>query len=291
MSDSVESTAEQSPQFSGLIEIDGYRLSAAIIGSGAPPVVYLSGLWLDEPGDDYDVDPGSGWHQVLRLLDDPTTAVLYDRAGVGRSDPVPEGRRVGGAMGAADELHQLLVALEIATPVVLVGHSIGGYTAEAFARAYPSETAGLVSVDGTPREFYEQGDKDPLLIDGRGGRRFHMLDDDSATRRYPDPLRIPAVVLASNVERWPSPPPERNINNISPAERNARWQGWQRDAAARLGAAHVVADAASHMIHRDTPGLVAYAVAAVVRAVRERRSRAALDPRCLLETGGRLLTG
>lgn len=254
-------------------------MSAAIIGAGAPPVVYLSGLWLDEPGDDYDVDPGSGWHQVLRLLDDPTTAMLYDRAGVGRSDPAPEGRRVGGALGAADELHQLLVAL-----------SIGGYTAEAFARVPQRDRGPGQRRRHTPRVL-RTGDKDLLLIDGRGGRRFHMLDDDSATRRYPGPLRIPAVVLASNVERWPSPPPERNINNISPAERNARWQCWQRDAAARLGAAHIVVDAASHMIHRDAPALVAYAVAAVVRAVRERRSRAALDPRYLLETGGRLMAG
>lgn len=288
MADSSEGDAGPAPQSRGLIEIDGYRLSTRITGSGTPPVVYLSGLWIDEPGDDYDVDPGSGWHQVLGLLGDTTTSVLYDRAGVGRSDPAPEGRQGGGAMAAADELHQLLTAVEIVTPVVLVGHSLGGLTAESFARAYPRETAGLVSVDGTPREFYREGRKDPLLVEGRGGRKFHMLNDDSATQRYPAPLRIPAVVLASNVDRWRSPPPTRDTDSTSFDE---LWQGWQRATAARLNAVHVLAHTASHVIHRESPALVAHAVDAVVRAVRERRAQAHLDPRHVHEAGGRLVTG
>lgn len=115
-----------------------------------------------------------------------------------------------------------------------------------------------------------------------------MLNDDSAPQRYPAPLRIPAVALASNVDRWRSPPPTRDTDRTSFAE---LWQDWQRATAARLNAVHVLAHTASHVIHRESPALVAHAVDAVVRAVRERRSQAVLDPRHVHEAEGRLVTG
>jgi pimeloyl-ACP methyl ester carboxylesterase len=42
--------------------------------------------------------------------------------------------------------------MRIAPPYVLVGHSLGGLYMQLFARAYPSEVAGLVLVDATHPE-------------------------------------------------------------------------------------------------------------------------------------------
>jgi NhaP-type Na+/H+ or K+/H+ antiporter len=100
-----------------------------------------------------------------------------------RTRPEDATRRADGVPGAVEEPHQLLAALRIATPVVLMGHSLGGRIAETFARAYPRAVAGLVSVDGTPTEFYQEGQRGSVAH-----RRARWLDVPHA-RQQCDPPR------------------------------------------------------------------------------------------------------
>jgi len=71
---------------------------------------------------------------------------LYDRAGMGWSDPAPAGWTIE---GMTRDLHALRKAAGLQGPVVLVGHSFGGLLARAYARAYPGEVAGMVLADAT----------------------------------------------------------------------------------------------------------------------------------------------
>lgn len=112
----------------------GRRLSLNCVGVGAPTVVFEQG--------------GEGmilnWAKVQPVLSQLTRTCFYDRAGFGWSDPAAY--PVTG-VSVTDDLHKLLGAARIDGPVVLVGHSIGGFYATLFADRFPKQIAGLVLVD------------------------------------------------------------------------------------------------------------------------------------------------
>jgi len=140
------------------IEVGGLNVNVAQAGSAEPVVVFIAGL-----GEDL-----STWHSVQPQIAQFAGTFSYDRAGLGKSDPSPEGKSVE---HMTSELHALLAAAAIPRPCVLVGHSLGGAIAELFAFTYPEEVAGLVLVD--PRTggcliVYRLG---WLPISGRHARR------------------------------------------------------------------------------------------------------------------------
>jgi pimeloyl-ACP methyl ester carboxylesterase len=47
----------------------------------------------------------------------------------------------------AQDLHALVIAAKLQTPLVVVGHSLGGFNVKLYAALYPEEVAGLVLVD------------------------------------------------------------------------------------------------------------------------------------------------
>ncbi len=79
---------------------------------------------------------------------------LYDRAGLGGSDPAPAGPRA--SLDSAADLHAVMPAAEVTGPYLLIGHSLSGLHAQVFAAKYPADTAGLVLVSMThPRSILE----------------------------------------------------------------------------------------------------------------------------------------
>lgn len=73
-----------------------------------------------------------------------TRVCSYDRVGIGWSDRAPSTIPVS---MLAKDLGTLLDELSPRTPAVLVASSIGGLTAEFFARRHPERVAGLVFLD------------------------------------------------------------------------------------------------------------------------------------------------
>ncbi|WP_405755780.1 alpha/beta fold hydrolase [Streptomyces sp. NBC_00073] len=119
--------------------VEGAALHVVVEGSG-PPVVLSAGLamaWFD-------------WDPVAALLvAQSRTVVRFDRPGHGLSAPTTAPPT---AAGEARRIAGLLDALGLAGPVTVVGHSIAGFHAEAFARLYPERTAALVLVDSSVEE-------------------------------------------------------------------------------------------------------------------------------------------
>src|ERR1700761_1179396 len=117
-----------------LVDIGGRKLNLFCSGSGSPTVVFES--------------PSGGaawdWWAVQPKVAARTRACVYDRAGVGFSDPSP---RAADADDTVADLHALLQAADVAPPYVLVGNSFGGGAAQLFAWKHPDEVTGLVLVE------------------------------------------------------------------------------------------------------------------------------------------------
>jgi pimeloyl-ACP methyl ester carboxylesterase len=108
--------------------INGVDLAYVRRGQGTP-LVLIHGYPLDH----------SIWDPILPLLEDTFTLIVPDLRGFGASSGV-EGSY--GMNDYAADLAGLLDHLGI-DQAAMVGHSMGGYVAQAFARAYPARVRGL----------------------------------------------------------------------------------------------------------------------------------------------------
>ena len=112
----------------------GRRLNLVCMGKGEPTVVFEAGGF----------DPAMTWALVQPAVASRARACSYDRAGLGYSDPSP---RPPTPANVVDDLHSLLAKAGIKGPVVLVGHSLGGFNMKLYAATHPAQVAGLVLVD------------------------------------------------------------------------------------------------------------------------------------------------
>ena len=118
-----------------LVEVElGRRLHMACTGKGSPTIVF-------EQGGEGSI---ANWRRVQAQASSISRTCFYDRAGFGLSDPPKD--PVDG-IHVTDDLRRLLLAADIRGPVVLVGHSIGGFYATLYADRFPQQVAGLVLVD------------------------------------------------------------------------------------------------------------------------------------------------
>ncbi len=117
-----------------LADIGGRRLHYICSGEGSPTVIFENSSF----------GSAASFDAVRTVVSRRTRACAYDRVGMGWSDPGPTPISAG---LLADDLHSLLDRAGIGPPYVLVPASVGGLTAELFARRYPDSVAGLVFVD------------------------------------------------------------------------------------------------------------------------------------------------
>ncbi|GGQ16444.1 hypothetical protein GCM10010249_38940 [Streptomyces roseolilacinus] len=121
------------------VRVGGVPHHVAVEGSG-PVCVLSAGLalcWFD-------------WDPVVPLLAPHRTVVRFDRPGHGLSGPAGAAPT---ARGEADRIAALLDALGMGGErVTVVGHSLAGFHAEAFARLHPARTAALVLADASVEE-------------------------------------------------------------------------------------------------------------------------------------------
>jgi pimeloyl-ACP methyl ester carboxylesterase len=92
----------------------------------------------------------STYGRAQDLIAADTRVCLYDRAGLGWSDPAPDPRT---HRDMVNDLRALSKALRIKRPVVLVGHSMGGLIARLYAHTYPRDVAAVILVEATPEQY------------------------------------------------------------------------------------------------------------------------------------------
>ncbi|MBY8863255.1 alpha/beta hydrolase [Nocardia sp. CA2R105] len=140
MTKNIASAARPAPPIGSFRHVDGRRVFVHRLGRVGLPVVFLPGAGA----------VGLDYFAVQQGVSRFCSAVVYDRGGSGYSDPVPLPRT---AAAVATELHELLHALDLTAPYVLVAHSLGGAYVHRFTQLYPHEVAGLVWVDGLHRDW------------------------------------------------------------------------------------------------------------------------------------------
>ncbi|MEV5128746.1 alpha/beta hydrolase [Streptomyces decoyicus] len=117
------------------LRVDGVPLH--VLAEGRGPVCVLSGglgmAWFD-------------WDAVAALLAPYRTVVRFDRPGLGLSAPAPEPPTLAAEAG---RIARVLEALGHTGPATVVGHSLAGFHAEAFARLHPDRCAGIVLADSS----------------------------------------------------------------------------------------------------------------------------------------------
>ena len=113
----------------------GRRIHYMERGAGDVTIVFESGLGFSR----------STWGLVAPVIGDCTRTVVYDRAGLGRSDDDDEPRTLE---RLTEDLDALLTGLGEG-PYLLVGHSWGGPIVRAAASADPARIVGIVLVDQT----------------------------------------------------------------------------------------------------------------------------------------------
>jgi pimeloyl-ACP methyl ester carboxylesterase len=266
----------------GRVEIGGGRsLFVSCAGEGEPTVILESGYH----------DSSSLWSQVEPILPSTGPSVQerlsrhgrvcsYDRPGTlvyggevtltTRSTPVLEMPRPANA--AVADLHALIAATGLPTPVILVAHSFGGLLARLYAQRHPGEVAGVVFVDAFAVEmraamgsdwarYRRLLDRPGTAFDNTAGfERFDVdaaIDEALAGGPMPD---IPMVVL-TKTEPFALPAGSEDLGAV--LER-----AWV-DATAGLvslgrDTAHVSATGSDHYIHLRRPDLVAAATLQVI---------------------------
>ncbi|WP_433750451.1 alpha/beta fold hydrolase [Falsibacillus pallidus] len=127
------------------ITVNDAKLYAKVLGTknNTPTVVMDSGYG----------DYSKAWNKVAPEIAKLTDVVLYDRAGLGKSEKSNK-QRTSEQMVA--ELKELLLKMNLEPPYMLVGHSFGGVNMRLFAAEYPEDVCGLVLVDSTPEDYKER---------------------------------------------------------------------------------------------------------------------------------------
>ncbi|MEN5118681.1 alpha/beta fold hydrolase [Luteimonas sp. TWI662] len=241
-------------------DVDGLRMRWSISGDPddrRPTLVMITGL-------------GSGqatWASVLEGLLRHGRVFTYDRLGYCESDAAPPGPR--DVVTMADELHGLLETTQIAPPYVLVGHSLGGLVAEAYAARYPDQIAGLVFDDARAADFMlrcldalgESRCADPwwvaplLKLAPIQAREFTALQASEAQVRSLEPVSgVPALVLSAGVLRLGD-----DVLEV--------WLDSQRGLASRYGAQQITFEGSSHFLHTQDPARFVRLVGAFVDAL------------------------
>jgi pimeloyl-ACP methyl ester carboxylesterase len=240
------------------------KLWTAVAGTGSPTVVFEAG-----GGDDSSV-----WAEVEPAVREANgvRTFVYDRAGLGRSEPpAPGGYRID------DEAAALACALDergVTGPIVLVAHSYGGFVATLVAATDP-RVAGAVLVDANLAAFFDEAEVERLLA--LYTPQFPALEEQAPElarvmiplmRAYPDtarrlravdyPASLPTIDIVAE-QSWGATP-----------EQNDAMRRVHADfvAAAPETREAVLAEGSGHYVMRDRPDVVLDAIARMVARVR-----------------------
>jgi pimeloyl-ACP methyl ester carboxylesterase len=265
----------------GRFDIGGRAIRIACQGMGAPTVVVDAGM-----GSAAVEDPA--WQGIAAKVAPTTRICLYDRAGLGGSDPIPA-KTVRSSIDSAADLEAALRKAGLAGLFLLVGHSIGGLHAQVFAARYPDQVAGLVLVSSTHPDqiatwlglLPEAAENAPASIAQARAFLTRMETDTSAN---PESLDVAAssaqaralrslggkpVIVATHNPRYRMAPDLPEALSVRLEAGTQRLQ--KQFLSLSTNAVQMIAPAAGHGLPQEDPGFVVESILKGVAAVRAQR--------------------
>ena len=266
--------------FDGKYELPGdlylmfgqFRMYIDCQGEGATPIIIEPGIG----------DSLANWLPVRDALAKHTKACVYDRAGMGLSDPGPGPRTTS---RIATELYYLLKKAKVEGPYIFIGHSFGGYVAQYFAQVIPDQVAGIVLVDSS---HYDQVNrlaaldkKDLMPKQTVGGYKFEDESKLTTEQKYwkhlnaqrksvwsqmdelgsfkesaeevsetkTEPLSMPVAVLTRGKKQLPDVPEIGSLEDV--------WQDMQKELLLlSKNSWQVIVKDSGHSIHQESPETV-----------------------------------
>ncbi|MEZ4861007.1 MAG: alpha/beta hydrolase [Caldilineaceae bacterium] len=254
------------------IDVGGYHLSMESAGAGSPTVLFECGM-------------GCGAASLANLAAEVqhfTRTVLYDRAGLGQSDPAPKPRT---SQDVVDDLWRLLQQAQIHGPYLLVGHSFAGLHLRLFAHQHPQAVAGLVLLDAS---HPDQTLRDLQLLPPPTPSELAILTKmrNTLMAEWTDPFhneegmdiaasaaqvqatghfgQLPLVVITAGIDEWEEGfPPELASASA------ANWLAMQKELAALShNSTHIIATESNHSIQDCQPELVVDVIRQMVQQTR-----------------------
>ena len=277
----------QHPAPGSFVTVDDHRIQYRLRGEGDFTFVLESGLG----------DYSGSWGAFEDGLSGIGRVFVYDRAGLGWSEPAP-GPHTPPVLAA--DLHAVLAAAHIPKPYILVGHSSGGISQVLFAMDHPDEVAGLLLIDPAHKNQFQRlpappavfmwllpqltrlapfglpqllfGSKDPVQnlcshVLASGAELRATLDPDAAWRNRPIQLgHVPIYVLTADSSKA--------MPGKTDEERRAAWETWKTMHEELLAASasdirrHEVVPGSNHNIHHTHPDAVIAAARELVQRIK-----------------------
>jgi pimeloyl-ACP methyl ester carboxylesterase len=277
------------PASGSFVTVDGHRIHFRQSGEGDFTFVLEPGLG----------DYSDSWGTLESSLGKIGRVFVYDRAGLGWSEKSSHPRT---APQIVTELHDLLSAVHLHQPVILVGHSLGGITQVLYAMDYPEEVSGLLLIDPAHKDQFRKLPAPPATLSilfpliaraapfGLHQLLFHSSDpiqnQTSHVQTSGEELR--AILRIADI--WGNRPislgdtplyiltagDDNAMPGKSEAEKRAAWEIWKALHAELLASStsdirkQVVVDGASHSIYRSHPEEVVSAAKEMVSRIKAR---------------------
>ncbi|MRS03544.1 alpha/beta hydrolase [bacterium] len=246
-----------------LIDVGGYKMYLNCKGSGNPTVVMEAGF----------NDVSDTWALVQPEVAKITRTCVYDRAGLGLSEPGPEPRD---SYLIINELKTLLEKADINGPYVLVGHSLGGMYMRLFIDQYPDEVVGLVLVDSAHIDDSQRSASVLPTVGPNESENLTSLREWLANppvfAEIPERLfepgslgSLPLVVLSVPKQQRPDDLPVELRDAL-----DGIWVDLQNEwALISTQSTHIFVNDSSHFIQKDQPEIV---IDAILQVVEEAKS-------------------
>jgi pimeloyl-ACP methyl ester carboxylesterase len=280
-------TNDKKPTKRAFCRSGNHILYAEQWGSGAqtgdPTAIYETGSLM--PGTS---DPGWWPIRDAIIADLHLPVFLYDRAGLGQSEPVPLPRPLS---AFTTDLHNVLHDFGLQPPYVLVGGSFGGMLVLDYASLYPAEVMGVLLVDSTHPE-HNQRTLTVLPSEALGEpgslREFRtlltQLDRIPPESNEWEGLDVPASIVEAR-ERW-------SLHDIPLIVLTAGQDEWEPDfpmdvagqyeqiwldlqqemASLSTNSSHRIVEDSDHLIHHRRPDSVIESIRELANVLPIRRS-------------------